>query len=413
MRILPFRTTACLIRGDDLVTVSVSGSALGGRARPGPVIEGALTRPIDEVRAALRDLPPGRITLIVPSTWCSVRPIALTTAKWGSARDEVRRSVEGLLPIAADDALVGLMNRAIDPAVDSEAAAGYLIGTARSRVQPWCDCIEQATGRRVETIMSTHMALLGLGLQHEPLATVVEETGRGRVCHRLRHGRVEALEARWDPNASSGEVIELPSATPGSDGRAISAADLAVAGALASQVGAGDLQPLAGKSRSLGLPWLVPVAAILLAGVVTWASFQVMAWRYQAGTARIQAERAALVADLEAVQAAREETGRLIRAIDKGVNEATADWKPILPVLHAAQVSVPKDGFLYRLEVRPNSVMVSGEAPRYGDVLQALEEDDRFADAHLLYAISVVPERGTEKFDIEARRVDTGKVGVR
>ena len=39
MRILPFRTTACLIRGDDLVTVGVSGSAFGARVKPGPVIE--------------------------------------------------------------------------------------------------------------------------------------------------------------------------------------------------------------------------------------------------------------------------------------------------------------------------------------------------------------------------------------
>ncbi|MCA9311735.1 MAG: hypothetical protein KDA21_11055, partial [Phycisphaerales bacterium] len=228
------------------------------------------------------------------------------------------------------------------------------------------------------------------------------------------HGRIEALEARWDPAASNGTVVELPASGPRADmsGQVISAAELAVAGALATHVGAADLQPLSGHTRSLGLPWLVPVAATLLGLAVVWASFRVTETRYLHAAADIRAQREAMAGDLRAVADARNEAARLVRTIDEGVNKATADWKPILPVVHAAQMSVPFDGFLYSLDVQPTTVTVSGEAVRSGDVLQTLEEDARFADARLLYAVTIVPERGLEKFDIQARRVDVTKGGV-
>ena len=419
MRFMPFKTHACIIRGDDLVVTTVSGTPFGGRVRPGPVIEGFLDASPSDVRRALGSLSGGKLMLTLPGAWCSVRPIALTTGTWNKARAEIMRSIEGFLPLSASDAMVGLVNRCegpdgLDAESESDGPGGYLVGASRQRVRPWLDQLEQGAGRPVDIVMAPQMALLGLGLQHDVHRTIVQRTAAGRVAHRLRYGRVERLESRWDPEDAPGEILELPGesaeASPGVT-RLLTAHEVAVASALTLAVRPGDVQPLTGRGAHAGVPWLIPIAATLLGGALVWGALNIADTRYNRATASMQDERAAIQPDLEAIAAAKQQTALRIRMINTGVNAFLAEREPILPVIHAAHMAVPADGFLYSIDVTPERVQVTGEAPDAGRVRDTLDRQEAyFENARHLYSINVVQERGLEKFDIEADRSRKGRV---
>ncbi|HBS28815.1 MAG TPA: hypothetical protein DEB06_05055, partial [Phycisphaerales bacterium] len=100
-----------MIDGDDLVALRVRGSALGVRA-DAPVRIASFLTSAEDARRVLAPLAQGaRVVLTLPAHWTSLRPIALTSAKWAGAREEVLRSVQGLFPLAADAAMVGLIDR--------------------------------------------------------------------------------------------------------------------------------------------------------------------------------------------------------------------------------------------------------------------------------------------------------------
>lgn len=403
MPLIPEHILALTIDGDDLVGVPLRCTAFGVRRGNSFRVRSAITAP-GEVQRFLR--PAGatpRLVLTLPASWSGIRPIALTSASWASARQEIERSVDGFFPFAEGQALVGLIDR--NGEGDAKASGGYLVAAERARVDPWLSLIETAAGRSVHRVMPAQAAVLGLGLQNEPEAEVIERLASGAgVVHRLHWGRVRELGA---PLAE--RTTPLPrlafDARDSLRGEPVSAEDLAVAGALAGRIAPGSFAPLSGPASKAAKRWLGPVAALIGAGAVVWFASGVAEARFARAASEIESERAAARAALDASARLREEADRLESLIRRGIAEPTASWRSVLPDLLQAQRVVGDDGFLHRIELDGRSVSLVGEARRTSDVLRRLEEAPEFVRARTTGASVIVEERGTEQFSVRADRV--------
>jgi len=101
--------SACIV-GDDLHTVVVSVSPIGAKVRTAPTLERFLSMSADEARRRLEPVAAaGRVVLTCPASWCALRPIGLGVNQWPAARDDLLRSLDRLLPIPPDDAMIGLV----------------------------------------------------------------------------------------------------------------------------------------------------------------------------------------------------------------------------------------------------------------------------------------------------------------
>ena len=153
---LAWTTLALAPSGDDLHAACVRAGARGVVVDEA-ALPAFLTTPQTEAAQALRSVCPrrrlpGRVVLVCPSEWCAARPVAITTEQWGGARDEVLRSIDQMLPVPPDDALVGLVDVHPDAPGASSAAGGCLVGARSSLLRRWLDPIERALGRRVADI---------------------------------------------------------------------------------------------------------------------------------------------------------------------------------------------------------------------------------------------------------------------
>lgn len=415
MRLTSFTTVSLAIVGEDLATAVVSGGPGGLKVFTGPVLRRFLSMPSDEARRELAALPaPGgaRVVLTVPSSWCAIRGVPFGASGWPSAREGVLASIEQLVPIESQDAMVGVVGSAAAPVAgaSSEGDAvrgGALVVARRSRVRPWMDQIERARGGRVSAVLGAPMAALGLGLQHAERAEVIDELAGGMaVRHTLRFGEPEEIAASIPMTDDSAAVrVRLPGVEGIENARLVTEGEYAAAAAIAEHVGAGLIVPLEGRPTRAPSRWVFPAAAAALALLVLLGAQKVSDARYQRGIDALAERRAALQPEYARAEQARSRANRLALLIQNDINARVASWESVLPAVRSAQAAVPRDGFLYWIKLDTAGVEMRGEARKAADILRALESSGSlFAGARLSEPVSQVAPRGMETFTVQASR---------
>ncbi len=374
---LAWKRISIVLIGQDLHIAVVRRSPLGVSAQVGPVLTDALAAPVEEIRAAVRWLPSAPITLTCPSAWCAVRPMQVGVGDWRKARDELVRSIDRLLPIPPDDALAGVVNTA------SDDEGALLVAIRRSRVQAWLDLIERVFGRAATELLTPQMAMLGLGLQGEEEATVHEPGGPATppIRRRLRYGR--PVDGGAPGGGAEDESALLPDESNVDDPRRVAPADLAIAAALAREAAAGEYAPLLGSAPSPARRWASPALLGAAAALLLIAAGPTFGARLDNAKDALRAEQDRLEPDVQHVRDLRARAERLRNLLEKGVSAPTRDWKSALPPLVDIHEAFGDAGFVHRLEIRPDSISVRGEAPQATTVLERLESSESLAGASL------------------------------
>ena len=413
---------SCVITRDDLhIAVVRLGVEL---TRPNAVVLCRLTIPgFLQMEPALRrtELAPvtqcageaSRVHLTVPSSWCALHPIGITGAQWDQARDEILRSIDRMLPLEPEDAEVGLIDLAGPDANPSDPAiSGMLIGVARSRLEPWLTAMTEALGQPVESVRSGQMAALGLGLQHDERATVIEPDGS---AHLLRWGRLTAIGELLDESASvEGRCIRLTNDRDDRDDRDDTEGGpfaLAIASALADVVAPASFRPITGPAARRPRRWLAPAACAAIAMALLMLASFTGERRYQSAIAAQQWRQAQMSETLAETQRLRLETERLTRLLNEGVAATISHWEAITPALIEAQAAIPNDGTLHRLDLDRTSIALRGEAGNAGEALRSLEASAAFTGAAFTAPLSKSPD-GADLFELRADRVSTNSGGA-
>jgi hypothetical protein len=411
MLIRPRTIIAACGVGPDLHLAIVEASALGVRVRTGPVVREALTAPIDIVRRAATGLPRATtVVFVCPAELTAMRPIGVDAKGFVSARADLHKSVGRLVPIAPENALIGLVQRHAEDG--SDESSGYLSAARKDAIDTWSDRIRAISGRTPDAVLSPAMALIGLGGQRTETLVVLEHTLAGSdIAHTLRYGQAIDLATPIDSErlasvrASGAVVRRLPSpdGAASSDGiDAIAPAELAIAGGLAMIMGDGELVPLSGPAPRSAPRWFASAAALVGAAVLAWGAMSVRGWRYERAIDRLATEEAALDAEVARVQAMRTESDRLSTLLTGGIAATTGKWAPRTDDLAAAAMIIPDGGFLYRMSASTTGVVIEGEAPKASAVLAALEASPRFTRARQQDPTAAVPARSTESFGLRA-----------
>ena len=400
---------ACGI-GADLHLAVVEVSPMGARVRSGPVVRDAAHAGPDALRRAGAGLPrTGTIVFICPAELAAVRPIGVDARGFLHARADLVRSIGRLVPIPAENALVGHVQRDLD--AESGESAGFIYAARRDAIDAWSDRIRTITGRTPDAVLTPAMALLGVGGQRTETLIVLERSLSGAVAHTLRFGKVLDLAQPVDSErlatlrASGAIVRELPTGaetSPEQSTTPITGEELAVAGAMAMVIGDGAFVPLAGAPPRSAPRWAAAAALLLAAGILAWGASSLRSWRYERAIERLAAEEARLDAEVARVQSMRAETANLIAMLRDGVQASTRAWSPRTSDIAAAAAVVPATGFLYELTVNPAGVVLKGEALKASDVLRALEDSPRFTKARPQDPTQSVMGRDAETFGLAA-----------
>jgi len=346
--------------------------------------------------------------------------MAITTRIWSTARAEVMQSVEGLFPMSASDALLGVINRAETD--ENTQDQGYLVAVNRQQAQPWLSAIERAAGRPIHRLLSTHMALFGAGFQHEHSTIVHERQTTGiDSYHHFQFGEVIelALSARSGENSHGAcvktLVIDSHSESPSApETEILTARQLAVGAALAPRVAPRRFAPFIGPIAHGPRRWLAPVAASAAVVGVLVAAGATSRARLDNATRAFERAHDQQIAQLEQVERDRQLVEQRTALLSNTVIPAFESWHSILPELQAAQRTLPDKAFVYRIELNGDSLTLRGEAPRASDVLRRLEDSTQFTAARVVDAPVRVEERAAEQFHIRATRTaTTGKIEVK
>jgi len=391
----------------DLFVVRVVVGPRAPRVTHSQVIERFLSLSDQDAKVALRPFAQtsGRALLTAPSSWCSVRPIALTTRDWPKAKAEIMRSIDRLVPMTPDDALVGLVNLYDDSLTP---VAGRLIAIHTRSLDPWRHAIEAALDRPIAAVLSPHMAMLGLGLQDEPHTLIIEPDPAGQsLQHELTLGLPTSIAE--PPDLDSNNTQTNATVLPGSDAAStVTGAELAVASALASLAAPNAFAPLDGRTPSRRIEWLAPAAALIAAAALFIAAPMIFHARFRAGIERSKAQQSALVEPFNTVRDLRHNAEKLARQLNEGVAATTASWHSVLPALAQAQASLPADGFLNRLSIDDQSVTISGDASDTPAILQRLEASDALTSARRTGPLSPSSFPGLDHFEMRAARTNPG-----
>ena len=133
------------------------------------------------------------VVVVAPSDWCATREIGIAPADWPSARAGVLESLEDLVPVPAEQALVGLLGLSDH---EENCSRGGLIAARREPVERLLAVLRSAATGATETVLSSTMAALGLGLEGRPDAMVIEPGGAVALAAALFH-----------PEASTGDHV--------------------------------------------------------------------------------------------------------------------------------------------------------------------------------------------------------------
>ncbi len=298
------------------------------------------------------------LLLVAPSAWCAARDIGLTPKDWPAARAGVLESLEDLVPVPADDALVGLIGLFDE---DERCTKGAVIAARASQLEPILDALRAAASSARETVIAAPMAATGLPIDREPLARVVEPSALGDTATTLRHALPTALDAPPQPGAASLRITED---TPLSK--------LAAAGALARRAAPHAFAPLKGKRAHHRTRFAIP-AALTAAAILLLAAIPVI-WntRLEAAAENAETQRLALRADFDAAQSHRTAAQRHT-ALAAAFDSATSNWRSALPTLRDTAIALEDGAYLYRLTTDDNGVRLTGEAKDPGAILERLE----------------------------------------
>jgi len=408
VRLRPSSNIGCVIQGEDLAVAVVRRPIELLRPVATVVrtefISGFLTMDPAQRRAALRGIVAdagsgARVILTVPTHWCALRPISVVSSQWAGARDEIVRSIDRVIPLTPDDAEVGLIDlTASDASPDDPATGGVLIGVDRSRADQWRSALGEAIGRPVALVISPHMAALGLGLQHEEHAQILEQDGS---THTMRWGRYTAI---GDLDNTDGgprpRRIELTEDPEDEQGGPIA---LAIGAAIAPDIAGFSFRPVSGPAPRAPRRWLAPAACAAIAMGLFVLAGSTERHRFQQAVAQEQARQAQLADELAETQRLRLEAERLTRLVNDGVVATAEGWSSMLPALIEAQRALPENGALHRLELDGDSVELRGETASAGDALKALEASEAFTDASFTAPLSKSPD-GADLFELRAKR---------
>ncbi len=388
---LSFHTRVSMVaRGEDLYVVTVLQTPWRTTVRHGPTLRDFRAMPVEQARAALSKVKGAhRITLTCDESWCSIRPIQIKASNWKQAREEVRLSIDRLLPLSPDDAMVGVID------MDDSTGDGTLLAVRRSTVQEWIDHIEEASGARVVDVLAPHMSMLALGHQRDEQARVIELDNEGTPIgeHRFRYGAPVQFDAPFTDNAETDEASFVAGPR-----------EIGVASALAPMIGAGRYAPLQGRTPPPPRRWLAPAAAGGLAILVFIGAGSLFEGRLQHATARAESRQLELVEPLRLVRDTRADTERHITLLRDGLARSTSDWQSVLPLMTEVERALGAEGFLRRLEISREYVIVQGESPSATSVLEAMEASSLLQEAQLSAPTSVSSQSGLDMFSIRARR---------
>lgn len=403
--LLPPRSILSLaIAGDDLHACRVGIGPFGAARHRHTTIEAFLTSPAETTREALRALGgAGSVVLTVPVSWCAIRQIPLTTKNWASARPELLRSIDRLVPFSVEEAIVGLMN--IHDA-HGRAESGRLIAIRRTVLAPWRRAIESALDRPINAVLAAPMSILGLGYQHLQHAVILDtsmpvETLRTTLAFGLPTEVAESVE----PGAAGRDADHASAASDEHNSIRFTGLELAVGGALAPLVAPDAFAALDGATMTRRAEWIVPIAAFLAAAGLFIAAPMMEDARLRAGIERLKAEQAALIEPYNKVRDLRRETERLVRLLDEGILTTTRTWRSTLPAIAEAQAALPEDGFLYRLQIDDRTVTISGEASDAPAMLQRLEDSPLLESARRTGPLQPSSISGLDIFEMLANRL--------
>ena len=300
----------------------------------------------------------GEVMLVAPAAWCSTRQMAVTPAEWDRAREGVLESLEDLLPMSADEAVVGVLGLHDER---EECVRGALTAAPRATVEPMLRALREASGARRERVISSSMAALGLGLESRARASVVEHDGAAETSLELSAG----LPTSVDEPAPRSEAVRRI-------GTDVTAEALAQAAPRALIVAGEAIAPMVGVRANGWSRRAAPGAAVVAAALLIAAAPMLWGARLEAGAEAAAARRVALASEVERAESARaraEERRALARAFD----DATGDWASSLPALRDAIGALGERGFLYRLQIEGDAMTMTGEAADVGAVLERLE----------------------------------------
>lgn len=405
--IIPPRTIlSCCIVGDALHVARVRIGPMGASVLATATLEAFLEMSPADRKDALGAIRAGasRLVLVTPSDWCAVRPIAITTKGWKSAKPELIQSIDRLVPMTADDAMVGLLNLYADDLAPKE---GRLIAMRRAVAEPWMHAIEDAAGASITMTLSPHMAMLGLGVQREDHTDIIEVLDADDlVRHEMHQGLPVQMGGAVDGDLAP-DALLLPHHTSLKHERTATGVNLAVAGAVAPYVAPHAFAPMQGSLPSQGSSWLAPIGALAAAAALLLASPFIYDARLERGIESLRAEQAALTEPFQEAQALRARTERLASLLLEGVRDTTATWRPALPALAESQNALSGEGFLYRIVLDTRGVTISGESDDAGAVLRALEESPLLTSARRTGPLMPSPENGWSIFEMRAERGET------
>lgn len=396
MMLPPKNIVSCFVLGPALHAARVAIGPTGARVVANVRVDDFLSLSQADAKSALKPVAgSGRVVLTADPSWCAVRPIALTTQTWAKAKSELMQSIDRLVPMTRDDALAGLIDVHDESLKPRE---GRLIAIRKQLLEPWRQAIEHALDAPVSAVLSPHMAMCGLGLQTRESATVFEPLGGGEA---LRHDfafglPTEIAEAAGDESAHQFTVMSAGVR------RTISGDDLAIGAAVAPYVATSAFAPLLGAAPSRRSEWIAPIAAFAAAAALFIAAPLMYEARLQSGVDRLEARQVAMVDDFQSLRELRNRTEQRIKLVNEAVATATTGWRSTLPILAEAQAALPADGFLYRLEIDPQNVVISGEASDAPAVLQRLEESPLLTSARRTGPLMPSSEPGLDIFEMRA-----------
>jgi len=350
--------------GDALGLALVELTPRSARTLASEAMESAESSSPDLVSAAATRVVSGRsvseIIVVAPAEWCATREIGIAPVDWGGAREGVMESLEDLVPVAAEDAIVGLLGLCD---TEENCTRGVLVASRREPVDALLAALRPAASGAHESVISSSMAALGLGLGlgEEADAVVIEPGGVAETTLSLRYGLPVAIDAAPAPGV---RTVRL--------GTDVSCAQLAAASASCRRAAPSVIAPLSGRQPRVWTRHAYPAAIAAAAVAMIAATPFIWGARLDAGAERARAERVALKSEFDAAQDTRREAERYAE-LCAAFDEAVAGWESVVPTVRDAVGALEDDGHLYRFQLDSRGVLLTGEAADPGSVLERLE----------------------------------------
>ncbi|RMD66542.1 MAG: hypothetical protein D6824_00635 [Planctomycetota bacterium] len=361
---------------------------------------------------------PGEVVVLAPGSSRVIGGPQLDHAQWRSGRDRLLESIEELLPIARDEAVVGHVDL-FDPerpALD-RPVGGALVAMRRSELEALTAPLLAGLGARSCVVLPACAAATGVPrVAQQRRCVVVEGVGSAAmVAHTYAQGLLVAVEEPLTRAALASMPPRQTMTLPGAEVEgleAIAPQELALGACFVTHASPGLATPLGRTpprpvSLYAGPVALTTVAALLLVG---GAAVREVRQRERLHSVDQAIERWAPAA--MRAQRLRSEAIRTKELLEKGIASTLASWRSPLPVLAALREALGEEGFYYRVDVDEAGARLRGEAPDASAVLQQLASHPLIASAAFTAPVSVSTLSGMEVFEISVTLAqDAGDVG--